>query len=101
MSRPSTTMPPSSPMISRCRRSNRARTSGTVLTGLTAAVTSADRMGPPTSTPSTVIVGASGSVPEAIVGSWHRAATAAASWTSTPCCRRYQVIARNWAPVSR
>ena len=46
MSRPSTTMPPS-PIAGRCSSSRRARTSGTALTGLTAAFTSsaADRRG--------------------------------------------------------
>ena len=45
MSRPSTTMPPSPAITSRCSSSSRARTSGTALTGLTAPVTSsrADR----------------------------------------------------------
>ena len=49
----------------------------------------------------TVTVGADGSVPDSITGSAHRAATAAASWTSTPWESMNHVIARNWAPVSR
>jgi hypothetical protein len=46
----------------------RARTSGTALTALTLEVTSGVRIGPETSTPSTVIVGWFGSVPETISG---------------------------------
>ena len=72
-----------------------------MLTGETAPVTSSVRMASATSVPSTVIVGASGSVPETICGSPTRAATASASWTSTPARSIHQVIARNIAPVSR
>ena len=46
----------------------RARTSGTALTALTLEVTSWVRIGPATSTPSTVMVGAAGSVPETMTG---------------------------------
>ena len=88
-------------MTSRCRSSRRARTSGTALTGLTAALTSALRISTDTSTPSTVIVGASGSVPDSMRGRPATAATAAASRTSTPSLSSHQVIARNIAPVSR
>ena len=88
-------------MISRWSASSRARTSGTVLTGLTAPVTSVVRIATEASSPSTVMVGASGSVPDSITGFSAYDATAAASCTSTPCCSIHQVIARNWAPVSR
>ena len=88
-------------MIARWSRSRRARTSGTALTALTAEVTSGERIGPATSTPSTVMVGAAGSVPETRTGVSACEATAAASSTSTPCRSIHQVIARNIAPVSR
>ena len=88
-------------MISRWSSSSRARTSGTALTGLTAALTSSERIPTATSVSSTAMVGPSGSVPERIAGSWTRAATAAGSWTSTPWRSIHQVIARNIAPVSR
>ena len=81
--------------------SSRARTSGTALTGETAALTSSLRIATATSSPSTVIVGPSGSVPDSIRGSPQRAATAAGSCTSTPWRSIHQVIARNIAPVSR
>ena len=63
-------------MASRWSSSSRARTWGTALTRETAPVTSGVRMAAATSTPSTVIVGAAGSVPEAMDGSQQRAATA-------------------------
>src|SRR4051794_13678746 len=104
MSRPSTTMPPSSraPAIAaRWRSSSRARTSGTALTALTAPVTSGVRIAAATSAPSTVMVGADGSVPQTITGSPQRAATAAGSSTGTSYRSIHQVIARYIAPVSR
>ncbi|GAA3101914.1 hypothetical protein GCM10017687_11290 [Streptomyces echinatus] len=56
MSRPSTTMPFSVPTASeRCSSVIRVRTSGTALTALTLEVTSWVRIGPATSTPSTVM----------------------------------------------
>ena len=64
-------------------------------------MTSVERIGPEASSPSTVIVGASGSVPDTMSGSSQRAATAAGSLTSTPCRSMNHVIARNCAPVSR
>ena len=91
----------SSAITARWSSRRRARTSGTALTGETAALTSSLRIPTATSTPSTVIVGSSGSVPETMSGSPHRAATAAGSWTSTPARSSHQVIARNIAPVSR
>jgi hypothetical protein len=54
-----------------------------------------------TSAPSTVMVGAAGSVPESITGSPQRAATEAGSSTGTSCRSIHQVIARYIAPVSR
>ena len=88
-------------MASRCTPTRRARTSGTALTGDTAAFTSGWRIAAATSSPSTVIVGPSGSCPLSIRGSPQRAATAAGSWTSTPWRSIHQVIARYIAPVSR
>ena len=104
MSRPSTTMPGpaiAASMISRCITCIRERTRGTALTGDTAAFTSSPRIGSATSSPSTVIVGPSGSVPDSIRGSSHRAATASPSWTSTPWRSIHHVMARYIAPVSR
>ncbi len=88
-------------MAARCSSTIRARTSGTALTGETAALTSGSRIAVATSSPSTVIVGASGSVPHSRRGSPQRAATASGSWTSTPWRSIHQVIARYIAPVSR
>ena len=104
MSRPSTTIPgPASAasMAARWMPSSRARTSGTALTGETAALTSGCRIAVATSSPSTVMVGASGSVPLSMRGSPQRAATASGSCTSTPWRSIHQVIARYIAPVSR
>jgi hypothetical protein len=64
-------------------------------------VTSGVRIGPDASAPSTVMPGASGSVPETIVGLPAAAATAEASLTSTPLLIIHHVIARYCAPVSR
>ena len=105
MSRPSTTMPPAAvdcglddrplePCI-------RARTSGTALTAETAAFTSSSRIARATSSPSTVMDGPSGAVPDRISGSSARSATAAGSSTSTPARSIHQVMARYIAPVSR
>jgi hypothetical protein len=88
-------------MVSRCSSSRRWRTAGTVATGLTAAVASAERIATATSSPSSVMVGSSGSVPETISGSAAWAATASASSTSIPWRSIHTAIARNWAPVSR
>ncbi len=102
MSRPSATIPPgASAAIVRCNSVIRVRTSGTALTALTAAVTSEVRIAAETSAPSTVIVGACGSVPETIRGLSEAAATAAGSFTSTPLASIHHVMARYWAPVSR
>jgi hypothetical protein len=81
--------------------SPRPRAAGTALTALTAAVTSCVRIGPDASTPSTVIVGASGSLPDSMTGLAAAFATAAWSFTSTPLLSIHHVIARYWAPVSR
>ena len=51
--------------------------------------------------PSTVMVGASGSVPDSMRAVRAAAATAAVSRTSMPSRSSHQVIARNIAPVSR
>jgi hypothetical protein len=102
MSRPSTTMPcAAEAAIERWSSVIRARTSGTALTALTLEVTSWVRIGPATSTPSTVIVGPCGSVPETISGLPAAAAIAAGSSVSMPLLTIHQVIARYWAPVSR
>ncbi len=79
----------------------RVRTSGTALTALTLEVTSWVRIGPDTSTPSTVMVGAAGSVPETISGLPATAAMAVGSSRSMPLVTIHRVIARYWAPVSR
>ncbi|MDQ0747427.1 hypothetical protein QF034_001658 [Streptomyces africanus] len=79
----------------------RARTSGTALTALTLEETSWVRIGPATSTPSTEMAGACGSVPETISGLPAAAAIAAGSSMSMPLFTIHQVIARYWAPVSR
>ena len=70
--------------MDRCSSMIRARTSGTALTALTLEVTSWVRIGPATSTPSTVIVRVGGSVPETISGLPAAAAIAAGSSTSMP-----------------
>ena len=88
-------------MIWRCITCIRARTRGTALTGDTAALTSSPRISTATSSPSTSMVGADGSVPDSIRGSSQRAATASGSWTSTPWRSIHQVTARYIAPVSR
>jgi hypothetical protein len=88
-------------MTDRCSSSSRARTAGTALTGLTAVVTSSERIATETSTPSTPMAGSRGSVPERISGSAARAATAALSCTSTPWRSIHHVMPRNIAPVSR
>ena len=88
-------------MMSRCSRTSRCRISGTALTALTALVTACSRIGPDTSMPSTVMVGASGSLPETSTGASACAATAAESSTSTWFSSIHQVIARYIAPVSR
>jgi hypothetical protein len=72
-----------------------------VLTGDTAPVTVSVRIAAETSTPSTSMVGPSGSVPDSMAGLPAQAATASASWMSTPSRSIHQVIARNCAPVSR
>ena len=59
------------------------------------------RIGPATSVPSTVIVGAKGSVPDTMSGFPAAAAIAEGSVTSIPLLTIHQVIARYWAPVSR
>ena len=87
--------------MERCSSVIRARTSGTALTALTLEVTSWVRIGPEASAPSTVIVGAAGSVPETITGLPAASAIAAGSSTSMPLVTIHQVIARYWAPVSR
>src|SRR3954454_16799194 len=51
--------------------------------------------------PSTVIVGACGSVPDTSTGRYELAATASVSSTATSCSSIHHVIARNIAPVSR
>ena len=61
-------------------------------------MTSSPRIATATSSPSTVMVGPGGSVPEAIRGSSQRAATASGSCTSTPWRSIHQVIARYIAP---
>lgn len=102
MSRPSTTMPRgASAAMVRCSSVITARTSGTALTALTREVTSWVRIGPETSVPSTLIVGAAGSIPETMWGLAAASATATASSTSMPLVTIHQVIARYWAPVSR
>lgn len=77
------------------------RTSGTALTALTLEVTSWVRIGPEASSPSTVIVGAAGSVPETITGLAAAVAISAGSPTSMPLFSIHQVMARYCAPVSR
>ena len=89
------------PPLPRWISTRRARTSGTAATGLTAPVTASPRIGSLTSTPSTAIVGAPGSVVEVSVGWSARAATATGSETSTPRSSMYQAMARYIAPVSR
>ncbi len=102
MSRPSTRMPPSAPAaMDRWSSVIRVRTRGTAETAETLEVTSWVRIGPETSMPSTVIVGACGSVPETISGLAAASATASASAVSMPFSTIHQVIARYWAPVSR
>ncbi len=102
MSRPSTTMPVRADAArERCSSVIRARTSGTALTALTREVTSWPRIGTDTSTPSTVMVGADGSVPETISGLPATAAIADGSVMSMLLLTIHHVIARYWAPVSR
>ncbi|KDQ66374.1 hypothetical protein DT87_03810 [Streptomyces sp. NTK 937] len=102
MSRPSTTMPPrAAAAMERWSPVIRVRTSGTALTALTLEVTSWVRIGPEASSPSTVIVGPAGSVPETMTGLSAAVAISDGSLTSTPLFSIHQVIARYWAPVSR
>lgn len=77
------------------------RTSGTALTALTLEVTSWVRIGPEASSPSTVIVGPVGSVPEMITGLAAAVAISAGLVTSMPLFSIHQVMARYCAPVSR
>src|SRR5262249_53918468 len=98
MSRPSATMPPPGPalraMITRCIAIRCSRTCGTDATPLTALETSRVRIGPDTSSPSTAIAGASGSVPISITGSLACLATVSGSVVSSPRLSSHQVRAR-------
>ena len=84
----------------RCRRRRRPRAAarpagrappGTALTALTAAVTSAPRIGPETSMPSTAMPGCAGSVAIVELGLGGVPATATGSSTSTACASIHQV----------
>ncbi len=88
-------------MISRCIAIRCSLTWGTEATALTALETSRVRISPDTSMPSTVIAGASGSVPASITGSLACLATVPGSVVSSPRLSSHQVRARYIAPVSR